>query len=69
MRERVLALRSQEARRPDMTKMGFPPMIYRWVCSENYYTFLAGYPDYVVLSYSRDRSCMLIQHADPFYYG
>ena len=69
MRESILALRSQEARRPDMTKMGFPPMVYRWVFSKDYHTSLSGCPDYAVLSYSRDRSYMLIQHEDPYYRG
>ena len=56
MRERVLALRKKEARKPEL------PLIYHWVRSFDYQTTLAGYPDYAVLSYSRDRSSMLIQH-------
>ena len=44
-------------------------MVYRWVVSEYYHTTLPCHPDYAVLSYSRDRSCMLIQHEDPFYRG
>ena len=69
MRERILALRKQEARRPDLTRKGYPPMVYRWVLSKHYHTSLPCHPDYAVLSYSRDRSCMLIQHEDPFYRG
>ena len=69
MRERILALRKQEASRPDLTRKGYPPMVYRWDFSKYYHTSLPCHPDYAVLSYSRDRSCMLIQHEDPFYRG